>query len=452
MANAEHQVLLFLLNIKLWNLWRKIFDVKVNLSEADLRDFNLRGANFSNADLRKTDFRDANLSYIDLTGANLTGANLTGANLTEANLTEASLIGTNLTAANLFAVNLSKADLRDSDFRGANLSEADLSEAKVRGATFGRANFREANLKRADLVASFFGADFQEANLCEANLCEANLCEANLSRANLSRANLSRANLIKADLKDANLNEANLSRANLSGSQALGANFIAAKFTGACLHDWHTNSTSNLDKVICDYIYLRSGQKERRPNTGKFAPGEFSKLFQQTLETIDLIFRKCIDWDAFAYSFKKVEVENQSAQLDVQSIEKKGDSVLVVRVSASPDTDKTKIYGDFMHSYELAHKLLEAQYEAERRTKDALIANQETQIVRYEKQINRLFDIVEQQGSVQKTIAENSRKVSNYDLRNSQFAGGVVDADIVNAEQIGGDTHNPNSHERLEGV
>ncbi len=34
--------------------------------------------------------------------------------------------------------------------------------------------------------------------------------------------------------------------------------------------------------------------------------------------------------DAFAYSFKKVEIENQGAQLDVQSIGKKGDGVILV--------------------------------------------------------------------------------------------------------------------------
>ncbi|MEH2454173.1 hypothetical protein [Nostoc sp.] len=34
--------------------------------------------------------------------------------------------------------------------------------------------------------------------------------------------------------------------------------------------------------------------------------------------------------DALAYSFKKVEIENQGAQLDVQNIEKKGDGVILV--------------------------------------------------------------------------------------------------------------------------
>ncbi|MEH2083769.1 MAG: hypothetical protein V7K89_28525 [Nostoc sp.] len=34
--------------------------------------------------------------------------------------------------------------------------------------------------------------------------------------------------------------------------------------------------------------------------------------------------------DALADSFKKVEIENQDAQLDVQNMEKKGDGVILV--------------------------------------------------------------------------------------------------------------------------
>ncbi|MFS0518031.1 hypothetical protein ACEYW6_25405 [Nostoc sp. UIC 10607] len=137
---------------------------------------------------------------------------------------------------------------------------------------------------------------------------------------------------------------------------------------------------------------------------------EFAQLFQKSLETLDLIFRNGIDWDAFAYSFKKLEVENQGAQLDVQSIEKKGDGILVVRVAVAPDADKAKIHSEFMEGYEFASKALEAQYQARLEDKDTLISKQEAQI-------NRLFDIVEQQGSVQKALAENPRKVSNYDQR-----------------------------------
>ncbi|MBW4458243.1 MAG: pentapeptide repeat-containing protein [Nostoc indistinguendum CM1-VF10] len=284
------------------------------------------------------------------------------------------------------------------------------------------------------------GSDLMDVNLVGADLNNADLSDADLRRANLNGAFLCNAQLNRVYLRDSNLSWANfrsadLTEANLQKVQALATIFIGANFTGACIEDWHINSITNLEGIICDYIYLRHHKKERRPNSGNFAPGEFAKLFQKSLETVDLIFRNGIDWDAFAYSFKKVEVENQGAQLDVQSIEKKGDGILVVRVAVATDADKAKIYGEFMQGYEFAAKALEAQYQARLEDKDLLIARQESQI-------NRLFDIVEQQGSVQKALAENPRKVSNYNMQNPQFAGGIVDANNVDAVQIGGNIHN----------
>jgi len=261
------------------------------------------------------------------------------------------------------------------------------------------------------------------------------IINANLSHADLSGLDLSSTILAEANLHGTNFTGTNLTESDLIKAQALGTNFTTAKFTGACIEDWNTNSATNLTDVVCGYIYLRQGQKERRPNSGNFAPGEFTQLFQKSLEIVDLIFRKGIDWDAFAYSFKKLEVENQGAQLDVQSIENKGNGILVVRVAVAPDADKAKIHSDFMQGYEFANKALEAQYQARLEDKDTLFSKQEAQI-------NRLFDIVEQQGSVQKALAENPRKVSNYDQRFSQFGGGNVDAETVNAEQLGGSIHN----------
>jgi len=73
----------------------------------------------------------------------------------------------------------------------------------------------------------------------------------------------------------------------------------------------------------------------------------------------------------------------------------------------------------------------------ERKAKDALIATQEARLVRYEEQINRLMDIVEQQRPFQQTI----------NLQNAQFAGGFVNAETVQSQQIGGDIYNADNQE-----
>ncbi len=386
MANEEH-LALFKQGVEIWNEWRtKNLGVKVDLS----------GVNFSTADLNKIDFHEAYLKETNLSGSNLSRANLCGANFNRTNLSR-----TNLSKTNLNKTNLIGAVLTGSVLREANLCEAALSKANING------------------------ADLSRAVLTRAILTEADLTGANLTGANLTRAVLAGAVLAGAVLSGTNLSEAILTGANLSRTQALGTNFTATNFTGACLEDWNTNSYTNLDSVICDYVYLRLGKKERRPSSGNFVPGEFTKLFHKSLETVDLIFRNGIHWDAFAYSFKKVEVENRGAQLDVQSIEKKGDGILVVRVSVSPNADKVKIHANFIQGYEFASKALEAQYQARLEDKDKLIISQEAQI-------NSLIKIVEQRGPFQQTI----------NLQNSQFSGGFVNAKTVQSHQIGGDIYN----------
>lgn len=386
MANEEHLAILRQ-GIEVWNQWRRQYpEIKPDLSKAYLLAKYLNKADLSNVNLNEANFIGASLIKANLSAANLIGAKffnafLCGANLIEANLTEADFAG-----ANLIEVN----------FNGANLTEANLSETDLSGVDFRRANLSGLNLSALKLI-----------------------------RANLSGLNLSGFKLIGTNLNEANLSQVNLTNADINQIQALATNFAAANFTGACIQDWHINSSTNFKNVICDYIYLCQDQQERRPSSGYFAYGEFAQLFQKSLETLDLIFRNGIDWDAFAYSFKKLEVENQGAQLDVQSIEKKGDGILVVQVAVTPDADKAKIHSEFMQGYEFAAKALEAQYQARLEDKD--------------KVINQLFSSINQ---LNKQLAETSGKVSIYYQPNSQFAGGIVDAINVNTEQVGGNIQN----------
>jgi uncharacterized protein YjbI with pentapeptide repeats len=66
-----------------------------------------------------------------------------------------------------------------------------------------------------------------------------------------------------------NLEGANLSEAFLACSHGLAANFKRAILTGACIEALNTDDRTNFDDVICDYVYLRYGQQERRPPSGK---------------------------------------------------------------------------------------------------------------------------------------------------------------------------------------
>ncbi|MBE9036946.1 pentapeptide repeat-containing protein [aff. Roholtiella sp. LEGE 12411] len=423
MINEEHYARLKE-SVQGWNEWRvKNPEIIPDLREANLSEANLSGANLSRADLTdayfyRADLREANLSGANLSRADLTDAYFYRANLSEANLNEAYLVGVDLSGANRSNTYLKEADDHSLVLSGANLNGANLSNA------------------------FFFNANLSYADLSGANLSYAFLFDANLSRTHLNQANLSYANFDNANLSYADLSGANLSHADLIRTQALGANFTSAIFTGACLEDWNYNYGTKLNNIDCQYVYLKSDKQERRPSSGEFAPGEFTKLFQKALETVDLIFRNGVDWEAFAYSFRKTQVENESSDLAIQNIEIKGDGMVVVGVKVSSSADKAKFHSDFVQGYEFAHKVLSERYKAEISSKDAQIVHYGEQVQRQGEYINNLFYLLNQQQTVQKAMAENPGKISNNNFYNPQFGGGFVDAQTVNAQQIDGNITN----------
>ena len=372
MANPE-QLEKLKQGVTIWNKWREENSkVKVNLSGANLSFSNLSGANlvgvnFSQTDLSFADLSEADLSFSNLSGANLVGVNfnevhLSKANLTAANLTEAKLIKANLLEANLQSANLQSAHLWETSLNGANLSQANLTEANLSFEVLSQTNLTEANLHHAHLIkTNLRQTDLRRANLTGANLTEANLTEANLTEANLRQANLVKTNLVKANLKLV---------------QALNTNFTNATVTGACIENWKINAGTQLDQIICHYIYLRNETlnqssnpdlfAERRPYdlNSNFAPGEFTELFQKTLETVDLVFFNGIDWKAFIVSLKKLQQEYGQEKLNLQGIEKKSGETLIVHLAVTPDINKAEIETGTKQLYETELRAfnLETQY------------------------------------------------------------------------------------------
>ena len=208
-----------------WNQWRQEnADIRIDLSDA-----NLRGANLSRAILTGAYLREANLIGADLTEADLTeadfvraylsGAYLSGADLSYADLSYADLSRANLSRAILRGANLRRATLVRADFTGADLSGATLNEAKLSRTNLSRANLSGANLSRANLSgATLSGANLSKTKLDERDLSRKDLSKTNLSGAQLVRVNLTEANLMEANLQGATLNEALLIKTNLQGA------------------------------------------------------------------------------------------------------------------------------------------------------------------------------------------------------------------------------------------
>jgi len=317
-------------------------------------------------------------------------------------------------------------DLSGADLSGFYLSRADLSNADLSGADLKKVDFDATTLMRSLVFEKFEKDGHISTNFHNANLSRADLRKTNLRLANLSNANLTEANLTDAILLMANFSSANLGGVNLTRTQALTANFSKAILTGACIQEWNINGETDLDGVVCEYVYLHYIQRERLSIDRHFAPGEFTKLFEKTTSIIELIFNNGVDWISFAYTFGKLKIENGDAELVVQSIDNKGDGVVVIKVKVSPNTDKMMIYQDFMEGYNLAHKTLGEQYQARLEDKD--------------KNINQLITLFqeaqEKLGEVPKFMADNPRIINindgNYIESNT---GTYVQGDYINMSQ-----------------
>lgn len=230
----------------------------------------------------------------------------------------------------------------------AKLPGRNFSQSNFEGMSFSGANFSGANFSDADLnTTDFSDADLKGANFSNANLNGTDFSGANLSKANLSKVDLSEANLIKA-----NLNKAHLCGADLTKSQLLDTDLSETVLTGACIEDWHINSATSLNGVICEYVYLQKSQQKRRPHNRNFKPGEFTKLYQKLLETVDIVFFDGIEWKAFLLAFLKLKSESGSDEISIQSFENRNGAFLV-RINVPPDADKAEIEKFVEEKYKL---------------------------------------------------------------------------------------------------
>ena len=386
MVNQKHLGLLKS-SVLEWNKWREENDgVEIDLEGANLEFANLEGANLKHANLQYTYLQYAKLQYAKLQYAYLLGAYLQYTNLLGA------------------------------DLLGANLQYTNLQYAKLEGA----------------------------------NLQDANLQDANLQDANLQDANLQDANLLGADLQDANLLGADLLGADLTITQALKTNFQNANLTGTCIQDWHINNETQFDGVICEYIYLKGKYQnyqlvfsDRRPHDPNktFAPGDFACLFQQINETLDLIFSKGIDWQAFLPSLQALQVEAGESHLRVQAIENKHDGAFVVKVAVPEDFDKGEMEKFFWQKYELKLEAAEEKYRSQLQAKDIEIdihRRQNADIMEIAKLLaSRPINVEAKAVAGDKIEAENIgiAKVSGGEINDSKVAGVINEAEEQNLAQ-----------------
>ncbi len=261
----------------------------------------------------------------------------------------ANLAGANLQAGNFAQTNFTQANLTQTNFHLARK----VNQARVTGTILQVRSVRDLLTSHWGQHRSYVGCDLRGAYLVNAALADADFTDANLQNANLSGAQLDRANLTRV--------------------QAIGADFRDCYLTAAGLEAWNIDQTTQLAGIHCEFVYLLNQQQERSPSSDIFAPGEFTKLFQQAIDTVDLIMRHGVDWQSLNQTIQQLQVEQGDTPLTVRSIENKGDGMMIIKVAVAPETDKAQFYESFQSTYAATLQSLEATHQATIAAKDAQI-------------------------------------------------------------------------------
>jgi uncharacterized protein YjbI with pentapeptide repeats len=256
--------------------------------------------------------------------------------------------------AGLGGTSFFQANLTATDFTGATLKNTNFNQAKLNKTIFKQAIKLELARPGKTLLIN---PQVRELLINPSKGGGQDLSKADLRGANLDGANLQRTNLRLADLSQASFKYANLREANLTEVNAVNADLSHANLTGACVENWNIDATTKLENIDCQYVYLLNNQKERRPSSGEFEPGEFTQLFEEVFDTVDLIFRDGMDWKALMNTLKEVQVQNEDTPLQVQAIENKGNGVFIVKVHVPPDANKEKIHQEFTEIYQIKAQL-----------------------------------------------------------------------------------------------
>jgi uncharacterized protein YjbI with pentapeptide repeats len=250
------------------------------------------------------------------------------------------------------------------DLTDANFTQTSLNCSDLRSTVITRTQWLNAQLDRARLNHTIL-INPDVRNLLVTGYGEGGAyVKCDLKGANLAGVNLRNANLTGSDISEATFEAANLEQANLTQIQALSTNFKHVRLTGACIETWNIDSTTQLDGIVCDYVYLLQHQQERSPSSGIFAPGDFTKVYQELVNTIELIFHGNLDPKALESSLAEVRNRYPEQAFELASLKHRGEGFVIVEVNVSESTNKAEIHSELIKSFESMTKKLENQFQA----------------------------------------------------------------------------------------
>ena len=325
---------------------------------------------------------------------------------------------------------------------GTSFREADLTQADFAGTALADANFVDANLYRVNwrgatgIHLARFSASVLQDRRVESLLLEGQLpgndgLGIDLRGANLDEAHLAKVSLEHADLTGASFRGANLEGANLAEAMCVGTDFTRARLTGACLEAWNIDASTVLDEVDCAYVFLRQkpdarGNRERRPHDpdAVFAPGDFTKLYQKVMTTVEILLRQGVTREAFGKAFAELMQAHPEVTPDsIQSFERKGEDFLL-RMDVPAAADKGSIERTLVTSLQEQLRL------------------QQTEVRMLEEHKNDLKEIA------LAAMAGKSASIVMGDIMSNQDRSVRINGNVTNSGtmSLSGDVHHTVSH------
>ncbi len=349
-------------------------------------------------------------------------------------------------------------------FGGTSFRNADLTDADFTQATLKSTDFRKAILirtcfnktKKLDRVRP--GTTYlQYANLRQILITgqgqEKDFDRFDLRGVNFRGAYLTDASFVAADLSDACFQNTDLSRAKLVQAQLDGTDFTGATLTGAYIEDWNITHNTNFTGVRCEYIYMRLPTREkpdplRKPDNNQevFEDGDFGDFIQPIFDTLDLYHNQGVDPRAIAIAFKQLAENNPDAELEIVAMEKRSMDKFILRAKTAARANKSQLSGEYFDNYNHLKALPEQDIKLLLSEKDNQINRLENMVMTALERPSFYAQTYQNQGD---TMPQHPKKESNFNLQNAQFGGGLVNADTVNAEQIGGNINNHGQNQDL---
>jgi hypothetical protein len=213
------------------------------------------------------------------------------------------------------------------------------------------------------------------------------------------------------------------------------------------------STDTKFDGVRCEYVYMRLPTQDnpdphRKPDNREevFADGEFGDFIKPIFDTLDLYHSQGVDPRAIAISFKQLAENHPEVDLQIVGMEARGKDKFLLRAKTAIATDKSQLSAEYFTTYNQLKVLAEQEIQKLIAEKDSRITDLQNMVVTALQRPSFYAQTYQNQGDT--IMAEASKKQSNFDLKGAQFAGGLVNADTVNAHQIGGNITNYNPEQK----